>query len=143
MERLLSEQEVKKWLDRWIGYLDEDMIYRMKIGTKDIPSAEPKTCYIEKSNFDMQQYKLDTDTAYECGYKAGLKSQNNGISKAIPSSDKWIPVSERLPQKDESVLLTICANSKISIFIPFIIDENINKYNSSSDYYNDICYTTT
>ena len=39
--------------------------------------------------------------------------------------------------------LTICSNSKISIFIPFIIDENINKYNSSSDYYNDICYTTT
>ena len=39
--------------------------------------------------------------------------------------------------------LTICSNSKISIFIPFIIDENIDKYNSSGGYYNDICYATT
>ena len=35
--------------------------------------------------------------------------------------------------------LTVCENSKVSIFIPFIIKENIDKYNSSSGYYNDIC----
>ena len=39
--------------------------------------------------------------------------------------------------------LTVCEDSKISIFQPFIITENIDKYNSSSGYYNDICYTTT
>ena len=39
--------------------------------------------------------------------------------------------------------LTVCENSKISIFRPFIMTENIDKYNSSSGYYNDICYTTT
>ena len=39
--------------------------------------------------------------------------------------------------------LTVCENTKISIFTPFIITENIDKYNSSSGYYNDICYTTT
>ena len=42
-----------------------------------IPQAE-KTCNIEESNFDMRQYKLDTDTAYECGYKAGLRVQKDG-----------------------------------------------------------------
>ena len=39
--------------------------------------------------------------------------------------------------------LTICEKNKVSIYIPFIINENIDKYNSSSGYYNDICYTTT
>ena len=39
--------------------------------------------------------------------------------------------------------LTACENSKISIFIPIELTENLDKYNSSSNYYNDICYTTT
>ena len=37
--------------------------------------------------------------------------------------------------------LTLCGNTKIEISIPVSInDENIDKYNSSSGYYNDICY---
>ena len=39
--------------------------------------------------------------------------------------------------------LTVCEKSKISISIPIIINGNIDKYNISSGYYNDICYTTT
>ena len=39
--------------------------------------------------------------------------------------------------------LTICENSKISISIPIIINEHLDKLNISSGYYNDICYTTT
>ena len=39
--------------------------------------------------------------------------------------------------------LNICEKNKISIFIPIKINGNIDKYNSSSGYYNDICYTTT
>ena len=39
--------------------------------------------------------------------------------------------------------LTICGNSKITIYIPIKKNENIDKLNSSSEYYNDICYTTT
>ena len=39
--------------------------------------------------------------------------------------------------------LSICEQSKISIKIPFKLTQHIDKYNSSSDYYNDICYTTT
>ena len=39
--------------------------------------------------------------------------------------------------------LTVCENSKISIYIPFILTGNVDEYNSSSGYYNDICYTTT
>ena len=39
--------------------------------------------------------------------------------------------------------LPSCENTKISIFIPISINEPIDKLNSSSGYYNDICYTTT
>ena len=39
--------------------------------------------------------------------------------------------------------LTSCKNSKINIYIPIEINESLDKLNSSSGYYNDICYTTT
>ena len=39
--------------------------------------------------------------------------------------------------------LSVCKNSKISLSVPIIITENIDILNSSSGYYNDICYTTT
>ena len=42
-----------------------------------------------------------------------------------------------------NVNLTTCSKSKISIYKHFIINDNIDKYNYSSGYYNDICYTTT
>ena len=39
--------------------------------------------------------------------------------------------------------LSVCENTKIDLFIPVEISENVDKLNSSSDYYNDICYTAT
>ena len=39
--------------------------------------------------------------------------------------------------------LTVCGKSKISISIPIVINEHLDKLNTSSGYYNDICYTTT
>ena len=39
--------------------------------------------------------------------------------------------------------LTVCKDLKIDISIPIIIKDNLDKINSSSDYYNDICYTYT
>ena len=39
--------------------------------------------------------------------------------------------------------LSYCRNIKIDIFIPIKIADNIDKYNSSSGYYNDICYIST
>jgi hypothetical protein len=38
--------------------------------------------------------------------------------------------------------LSFCQNEKIDLFIPVIIsnDENIDEFNTSSGYYNDICY---
>ena len=39
--------------------------------------------------------------------------------------------------------LTVCENSKIDLSIPVILSDSLDKINSSSDYYNDICYTYT
>ena len=39
--------------------------------------------------------------------------------------------------------LTVCKKNKISILIPFVINDNLDKFNISSGYYNDICYITT
>ena len=38
---------------------------------------------------------------------------------------------------------SICENSRVEISIPIKITENLDKLNSSSGYYNDICYPTT
>ena len=38
---------------------------------------------------------------------------------------------------------TICGKSKISINIPIEIQGNLDKFNTSSGYFNDICYATT
>ena len=39
--------------------------------------------------------------------------------------------------------LTVCKNTKIKIIIPIKLTESTDKLNSKSDYYNDICYTTS
>ena len=39
--------------------------------------------------------------------------------------------------------LSICENSQISLSVPVVLSENLDKLNSSSGYYNDICYTAT
>ena len=45
--------------------------------------------------------------------------------------------------KLQKLNLTVCQDNKISISIPIILTDNMDKYNISSEYYNDICYTTT
>lgn len=62
MRKTLNEDDVLKEIDRWIGYLDEDMITRIKIGIKKLPSARPE--------------------------------------------QRWIPVTERLPEPLQEVLVT-------------------------------------
>ena len=39
--------------------------------------------------------------------------------------------------------LSLCENNNIFISIPLILNDTIDKFNSKSGYYNDICYTTT
>ena len=43
----------------------------------------------------------------------------------------------------EKLNLSVCKNIKVDIFIPLELNENLIKLNSSSDYYNDICFALT
>ena len=45
--------------------------------------------------------------------------------------------------KLEKLNLSYCHKSQVSLIIPIIISENLDKLNTSSGYYNDLCYTTT
>ena len=79
-----------------------------------------KTCDIEKSNFDVRQYKLDIDTAYECGYNAGLQAQADGeyISReaVMDCYKKWQPyMATRLHEfeKELSELPSVAIPNKV------------------------------
>ena len=53
-------------------------------------------------------------------------------------------IYSKLSDKNLSKLnLSICENTKIFINIPIEINGNVDKYNTSSGYFNDICYPTT
>jgi len=53
--------------DEWVKTLFATMV-------KQLPSVTPSiTNNLEKSNFDKRQYRVDTDTAYQCGYEQGKK----------------------------------------------------------------------
>ena len=41
-EDAVSRDDVLTEIGRWIGYLDEDMIARIKLGMKKLPSVQPK-----------------------------------------------------------------------------------------------------
>lgn len=43
---LISRQAAIAEIKRWMGYIDEDMVYRIQTGLKKIPSAEPETQWI-------------------------------------------------------------------------------------------------
>ena len=45
--------------------------------------------------------------------------------------------------KLEKLNKSICEKTKISLNVPIILTENLDKLNSSSGYYNDICYVST
>jgi len=46
-------------------------------------------------------------------------------------------------KKLEKLNISLCENSKIFIYVPIEINDNIDKLNISSGYFNDICYSAT
>ena len=71
-------------------------IARSKAIIKDIPTA-PSTDMIDKSNFSKTRYRMDTDSAWTCGFVAGrdqlnkrlesLKSEYNAYH--LDNDDYW------------------------------------------------------
>ena len=94
MGRTLDEDDVLKEIDRWIGYLDEDMITRIKISIEKIPSAQPYTDEEIQKMQDLEQAELDK--AFELGKEEGRKEAQR--------EPQWIPCSETVDIPDHEIL---------------------------------------
>ena len=92
-EDAISREEVHDLLVTWLNdYLTDetrDALEVIDAKIEDLPSVTPSvTNDIEKSNFDKRQYRIDTDTAYQCGYEQGKKdSRRKGHWEDIPFSN--------------------------------------------------------
>ncbi len=105
----------------------------LKMAIKALEQESCETHMIDKSNFSQEQYKADLQSAYDCGRasvkpcedcisRAELKKwldmnfDFGGAARKIELFDrldkelppvtptqKWIPVSERLPNRDEYI----------------------------------------
>ena len=109
----------------------------------------------QKNSYNKNQNKTAIDLG-ECEFK--LKSHYN-ISlnddlyiikldikiegMKIPKIEYEVYYPFNLSQGLTKLNLSVCDDTKIDISIPVAINESLDKYNISSDYYNDICSTTT
>ena len=83
-DKLVSLNTVLSEIDRWIGYLDEDMIMRIQTGIKKLPSVT-QLCDDMISRGVFEQVMWERDVAIEqlkdLGYRLGEK----------PKTGHWIP----------------------------------------------------
>ena len=100
---------------------------------------------INKTVIDLGncEYKLKeeyniSNNSYLYIIKIDIKQDNYNIPKI--EYEVYYPLDGNNLTK---LNLTVCKNEKIEFLIPVTINDNIEKYNISSDYYNDICSTTT
>ena len=81
-----------------IQALEEIQQYRA-IGTvEEIQAFEVKKKMIEKSNFCSEQYRADTDTAYQCGYN---KAIDEFVSTLVPR------LTDAIYQKDVESMINL------------------------------------
>ena len=73
-------------------------------------------------------------------YMKKIEIVQDGTSAKKIEFDLYSKLSEN---KIEKLNLEICEKTRISINIPIEIQGNLDKFNTSSGYFNDICYTTT
>ena len=97
-----------------------------------------------KTTIDFGQCETKLKNAYNISHndslyilKIDLKKEGMNIPKI--EYELYYNLNENLTLLD----LTICEGEKVEISIPVSINEDIEKYNSSSDYYNNICSPTS
>ena len=95
------------------------------------------------SNINLRLCEYELKSYYNISYNTSLLI----LKKDIYQNGLLIPIIEyeiyNIKTK-EKLDLNICKNIKIDINIHVIIDENnLFKYNSSNEYYNDICFPFT
>lgn len=112
MRKTLNEDDVLKEIDRWIGYLDEDMITRIKIGIKKLPSAQPEQSESEYITFwekrareyEEMVLKLTDEMARGIKIDSVLITEEGVVFKKEKPEQRWIPCKTALPEKGQYVL---------------------------------------
>ena len=158
----MSKEEEVKYYDNIIAIIEEGLasnydISKLDDGQDEYITLEKLTISIttvenQKNNINSNMTRIDLG---EC--ETLLRNEYN-ISSNETLFMKKIDIAQegmKIPKVEYDVYcklfgknliklnLTVCQKSKISILIPIEISEHLDIFNSSSGYYNDICYTTT
>ena len=89
----------------------------------------------ECENILKEKYKINSNEPLLI-FKMDISVE--GLSSSVVEYEIYHPITK------QPLNLNYCKNSHIQILLPVSINENeIDKYNPSSDYYNDICYPST
>ena len=94
-------------------------------------------------NFEKCEEKIKSEyiiPEYKSLYILKIDAKQNGIKIPKIGYEVYYPLYNTTLIK---LNLTVCFNTKIEFSIPINITYNVDKANSSSDYYKSICYTDT
>ena len=96
---------------------------------------------VNKTTIDLGECEDKLKTAYNISKNDSLlilkvELKEDGMSIPIIEYEVYYPLYD---DNLEKLNLSICGNSKIDISIPVSIEGDIDKYNLSSAYFNDIC----
>ena len=98
---LISRQAAIAEISRFAGYLDDDMIMRIQIGLKRLPSAQPEQRWIPVSERLPDEEVLCCDTRGEMiiGYPYQDEESNTGYSAVLDDTvmidcTAWMPLPE-------------------------------------------------
>ena len=138
------------------GKLNQLIEYIIEQQKDDLLADENEIKYQITSTYNQNNKKYYNISTINLGECASLLRSNYNISNDtdllifkidITEEGLLIPIIEYEVYNLETkkiLNLDICKKAKINISIPVSIDENdLFKYNSSSEYYNDICYPYT
>ena len=127
-------------------------------GEDEIIQTKKMTITLTTTSNQKNNNKTNNITKIDLGHCEFLPRNHYNLSENETLYMKKIDINQegmRIPKIEYSVYcklngtnliklnLSICENSKISLSIPIEISESLDKFNTSSDYYNDICYSTT
>ena len=130
--------------------------YIIEKGKEDLIYYKNNIIYQLTSTFNQNNnkyYNISSIDFHNCEKRLRLQNNiNDNVTLLLLKIDilkeyLLIPIIEYEiynSKTKEKLNLSICKDTKAKIYIPVSIDENnLFKYNSSSEYYNDICYPYT
>jgi len=158
-----NKEEVGKFNDFILKNLENDFTSKdyntskLDNGENEIYEYEKMTITLTTTKNQRENRNINT-TAIDLGECENLLKDKYNISRNEKLYIKKIDVIQegmKIPKIEfdvyyklngsnlEKLDISICENEKILLSIPVTITENLDVLNSSSGYYNDICYITT